>query len=429
MNIPHHEKQKRFPHNLVDMAVIKPFKAIRPSEDKVPFVASRSYEEYSDEELNAVLKYNPFSFLHIINPGFKFDKSITGKERFGLVRNRYLEFLEDQVFTQDDSAFFYLYQITKRNFKTLGFFCACSVLDYRNDVVKKHENTIQKRERLFADYLNTVGFNAEPVLMTYPDDDDIRSLLQEETEKEPLYNFTTLDKINHKVWQISGDGRSEKLKKAFSCIEALYIADGHHRSASSNLLAEEKKLANTAHTGEEPYNFFMTYLIPESEIRIYEFNRMVKDLNGYSKNEFLIKLDAFFRIEKKTDDVYKPTKKHHFSMYLDGDFYSLYLRKTVYPFTDALSELDTQILYKTILEPVLGIHDLRNDKRISYGYGKYNLIKMKERIDSGEFAIGFSLVPITIDEIKAIADAGLVMPPKSTYIEPKLRSGLAIYEL
>ncbi len=173
----------------------------------------------------------------------------------------------------------------------------------------------------------------------------------------------------------------------------------------------------------------MSYLIPESEVKIYEFNRMVKDLNGFSKEEFLIQLDTYYRIEEKDDGIYKPSKKHHFSMYLDGQFYSLYLRKKVYDFTDALSTLDTQILYKTILEPILGIHDLRNDSRIAYGYGKYNLLKMKDAIDKGNFTVGFSLVPITIDEVKAVADQGLVMPPKSTYIEPKLRSGLSIYKL
>ena len=173
----------------------------------------------------------------------------------------------------------------------------------------------------------------------------------------------------------------------------------------------------------------MSYLLPESEIRIYEFNRMVKDLNGLSKEEFLIRLDEYYRIENQKDKDYRPAKKHHFSMYLDGEFYSLYLRKKVYQFTDALSKLDTQILYKTILEPILGIQDLRKDKRIHYGSGKHNVVKMKNEIDKGKFAVGFSLVPITIAEVKAIADAGLVMPPKSTYIEPKLRSGLAIYEL
>lgn len=410
------------------MAEIKPFKAIRPTEDKAAFVASRSYEEYSKNELNSILKYNPFSFLHIINPGFKFHKAISGKERFKLVRNRYLEFLEDDIFEKEQEACFYLYQISKGDFKALGFFCACSVVDYQNDVIKKHEDTIQRREKLFANYLNTVGFNAEPVLITYPNDTSIRSILQNEMLQSPLYDFTTTDKVNHRLWKISDAAIIEELQRAFDKIDALYIADGHHRSASSHLLAEKMKGENSSHKGDEAYNYFMAYLIPESDIKIYEFNRMVRDLNGYSKEEFLIQLDTYFRIEKKDDGLYKPTQKHHFSMYLDGEFYSLYLRKKVYKFTDALSELDTQILYKTILEPILGITDLRNDKRISYGYGKYNLIRMKDSIDEGEFAVGFSLVPITTDEIKAIADAGLVMPPKSTYIEPKLRSGLTIYE-
>ncbi|WP_222984374.1 DUF1015 domain-containing protein [Flagellimonas meishanensis] len=411
------------------MAHIKPFKAIRPAKDKVSFVASKSYEEYSKNELKSILRYNPFSFLHIINPGFKFHKTIIGKERFGLVRNRYLEFLEDHVFVKDQEPSMYLYQIEKNDFKSLGFFCACSVEDYRRDVIKKHEDTIQRREQLFADYLHTVGFNAEPVLMTYVDNDSVDALFQKETQQKPEYDFTTTDKVNHKLWKIADTRTIHQLETIFESMDALYIADGHHRSASSKLLAEKMEAGDRSHSGKEPYNYFMAYLIPESQIRIYEFNRMVQDLNGFSKEEFLIKLDAYFRIEKREDGLYRPTKKHHFSMYLEGEFYSLYLRKTKYQFTDALSRLDTQILYKTILEPILGIHDLRNDKRISYGYGKHNLIKMKDAVDNGTFAVGFSLVPITTEEIKSIANAGLVMPPKSTYIEPKLRSGLAIYEL
>ncbi len=411
------------------MATIKPFKAIRPARDKVAFVASRSYEEYQEEELQSILKFNPFSFLHIINPGFKFDKSITGKERFKLVHNRYLEFLEDAIFEKDEAPSLYLYKITNENFSSLGLFCATSVQDYRDNIIKKHEDTIEKREILFADYLKTVGFNAEPVLMTYKDDKVIASILEREVQNVPIYNFTTTDKVQHQLWKISKKETISALEDAFYKMDALYIADGHHRSASSCLLAEASSKANKDHSGKESYNFFMSYLIPESEVKIYEFNRMVKDLNGLSKEEFLIQLDTYYRIEKRDDGIYKPSKKHHFSMYLDGEFYSLYLRKKVYQFSDALSELDTQILYKTILEPVLGISDLRNDKRIAYGYGKYNLIKMKNNIDNGDFAVGFGLVPITVNEIKAIADAGLVMPPKSTYTEPKLRSGLAIYEI
>ncbi|MEC7263417.1 MAG: DUF1015 domain-containing protein [Bacteroidota bacterium] len=411
------------------MAIVKPFKAIRPTKDKAFFVASRSYEEYSPEELQAVLQFNPFSFLHIINPGFKFERHITGRERFHLVRNRYLEFLEENVFQRDKEPSFYLYQIEKDDFKSLGFFCACSVEDYRNNIIKKHEDTLYHREELFADYLYSVGFNAEPVLMTYPDNPTVDEIFQKKIQREPEYDFTTTDKVNHKLWKISYPEGIERLQKAFEGLDALYIADGHHRSASSHLLAQQLQNENPEHTGIEPYNYFMAYLIPESQIKIYEFNRMVKDLNGLTKEEFLIKLDEHFRIEKREDGLYKPSKKHEFSMYLEGGFYLLHLRMTNYKFTDALSQLDTQILFKTVLEPILNITDLRNDKRIAYGFGKHNLIKMKDRVDRGEFVVGFSLSPTTVEEIKAIANAGLTMPPKSTYIEPKLRSGLTIYEL
>ncbi|MGD1946613.1 MAG: DUF1015 domain-containing protein [Croceivirga sp.] len=411
------------------MAIIKPFKAIRPARDKVAFVASRSYEEYDKKERNYHQKYNPISFLHILNPGYKFHKTILGEERFTLIRNRYLEFLEEQILIKDDAASFYLYQIEKEDFKTLGIFCATSVEDYRNDRIKKHEDTLHKRELLFSNYLKTVCFNAEPVLMTYRDSYSIKEIICSEVQAPPEYDFTTPDKKRHRLWRVSDKDAIRNLQEEFSKMESIYIADGLHRSASSNVLASELQSENKNHSGNEPYNFFLSYLIPESEIKIYEFNRMVKDLNGLKKEEFLIRLDTYYRIEKRTQGFYRPSKKHHFGMYLDGAFYSLYLRKNVYEGTDALSKLDTQILYKTILEPILGIRDLRNDKRISYGYGKNNILDMKEHIDKGSHAVGVSLVPITIEEIKAIADANLVMPPKSTYIEPKLRSGLTIYEI
>ena len=411
------------------MAVIKPFRAIRPTKDKVAYVVSRSYEEYSPQELELTLKFNPFSFLHIINPGFKFDKKVSGKARFKLVHNRYLEFLEDNVLMKDAQKSFYLYKIKRSGFSCCGLFCVTTTDDYRNNVIRKHEDTIRRREQLFAEYLGTVKFNAEPVLMTYKDNPLVATILEKEARKDPEYEFTTPDKTSHYLWKISDEQVVEQLQKAFGAMEALYIADGHHRSASSNLWAEMAQKKNPKHNGKEPYNCFMSYLIPESEIKIYEFNRLVRDLNGLSKEDFLVELDEYFRIENRSEVLYKPSKKHHFSMYLDGEFYSLYLRQKVYKFTDALSSLDTQILFKAILEPILGIKDLRNDKRIQYGYGKDSTIKMKELIDDGSFAVGFGLVPITMDEIKAIADAGQVMPPKSTYIAPKLRSGLAIYEL
>ena len=411
------------------MAIIKPFRGIRPAEDKVSFVVSRSYEEYTRKEVNARLSYNPFSFLHIINPGFKYDRKVKGEERFRLVKNRYLEFLEDGVLVQDKEPSLYLYEITKDNFYCCGFFCATSIDEYKSGLIKKHENTIERREKLFANYLDVVGYEAEPVLLTYVPNKKISSIIEGVKKKRPVYYFTTPDRVTHRLWQLKNKESISKLQAEFSKIKALYIADGHHRSASSSRLCDLRDEKSKNERKDDAHKYFMSYLIPEDEIRIFEFNRMVRDLNGLSKQEFLSALDGMFRIKNRGSELYRPSKKHHFSMYLDGEFYSLYLRKKIYKFTDALSRLDTQILYKTILEPVLGIKDLRNDKRISYGYGKRNVISMKNEIDANKFQVGFGLVPLNIEEIKEIADAGLVMPPKSTYIEPKLRSGLAIYEL
>ncbi|MBT8296190.1 MAG: DUF1015 domain-containing protein, partial [Gramella sp.] len=309
-----------------------------------------------------------------------------------------------------------------------GIIAATSVEDYENNVIRRHEDTIAHREELFKEYLKVVGFNTEPVLLTYPDNLIINDLLEERMKSRPEYEFATYNKEIHSLWLIDDPENIEKIKAEFKAMEKLYIADGHHRSASSWLLAKESRENNPDHTGQEAYNFFMSYLISESNLRVFEFSRLIKDLNGHSKEEFLILLDEWFRIENRGFEVYKPSKKHHFNMYLDGEFYSLYLRKTNYEFTDSLSELDSYILYEKILKPVLGIKDLRNDKRIAYIHGRNDLIELKTRVDSGEFEVGFGMMPAGIEEIKQIADENLTMPPKSTYIEPKLRSGLTIYE-
>ncbi|NER17594.1 DUF1015 domain-containing protein [Spongiivirga citrea] len=410
------------------MAKIIPFKAVRAPKHKANLVPSRSYEDYDFRDLEAQLAYNPFSFLQIINPGYKFHKNVSGAERFQLVKNRYLEFKEDKTLIQDEQPCLYLYKIKTRNNSFCGIIAGTSSQDYKDDLIKKHEDTLEKREQLFTQYLKTVGFNAEPVLLTYPDNDQIATTLEKIMQLPAEYEFTTTDRVSHFLWVVNEENLISSIQSYFQDLGSVYIADGHHRSSSSNLLTDQLARENPEHTGKEPYNFFMSYLIPESDLKIYEFNRLVKDLNGLDKESFLMKLDKWFRIENRGAELYKPSKKHHFGMYLDGDFYSLYLRKSIYEFTDALSSLDTQILHKIVLEPILGITDLRNDKRIEYGYGKHNVIKMKNLIDEGEFSVGFSLIPVTIEEMKAIADAGLTMPPKSTYIEPKLRSGLTIYE-
>ena len=411
------------------MAKILPFKAVRPTRDKVSLVASRSYHSYSADEQEARLRDNPFSFLQIINPGFKYHKSISGKERYTLVRNRYQEFKEDAVFLQDPSPCYYIYKIVNRDGLVFhGIVAATSVKDYENNLIKKHEDTIENRETLFKDYLKTVGFNAEAVLLTYPDNDGLKHIIEDVMRDRSEYEFTTTYRDTHYLWTVSDSNIISEIEKLFSGMCSIYIADGHHRSSSSYLLAQDYKTENDEHTGEEPYNFFMSYLIPESELKIYAFNRLIKDLNGLSKEEFLIKLDAVYRIENRGQNYYKPSKKHHFSMYLDGEFYSLYLRKNLYNFNNALDALDTHILYSTILKPILKIEDVRSDQRINYANGKKDLVHVKSLVDSGDFRVGFGIVPITMDEMKQISDECLTMPPKSTYIEPKLRSGVTIYE-
>jgi uncharacterized protein (DUF1015 family) len=411
------------------MAKIIPFKAVRPSRDKVSLIAARSYDSYTPAERESRLRDNPFSFLHIVNPGYKYQKQIAGPERYSLVRNRYQEFKEDGIFLQEKNPAFYVYKIVNRDGLVFhGIVAAASTADYSKDIIKKHEDTIEYRETLFKEYLKTVGFNSEPVLLTYPDNSKLNTIIEAVMKERSEYEFTTTYRDTHYLWVVNAEDTINDIRQIFDEMDVLYIADGHHRSSSSNLLADDLKAENKDHDGSEAYNFFMSYLIPESNLKIYEFNRLIRDLNGLSKEEFLIELDAMFRIEKRGQEYYKPSKKHHFSMYLDGAFYSLYLRKNNYTIENALDGLDAQILYKTILKPVLGIEDLRNDHRIDYSHGKNDMAYVKTMVDSGEFTVGFGLLAVTTQEMKQIADEGLKMPPKTTYIEPKLRSGVTIYE-
>ena len=411
------------------MAKIIPFKAVRPTRDKVSLVASRSYQSYTIQQRKYRLRDNPFSFLHIVNPGYRFDKQVSGKKRYTLVKNRYQEFKEENIFIQDKKPCFYVYKIVNRDGDIFnGFVAAASTLDYEKNVIKKHEETLAKKEKVFKNYLKTVGFNAEPVLLTYPDNSILEDIILRSQKDRAEYEFTTTYRDTHYLWIIEDDDVINLIKGEFEKMSTLYIADGHHRSASSHLLYKELKKENKKHTGEENYNFFMSYLIPESDLKIYEFNRLIKDLNGLTKENFLIQLDEIYRIENRGKLPYKPSKSHHFSMYLDGEFYSLYLRKSRFEFKTSLDTLDAQLLYETILKPILGIQDLRNDSRIVYSSAKHDILDVVNAVDSGEYKLGFGMVPATINQMKQIADDGLIMPPKSTYVLPKLRSGVTIYE-
>ncbi len=411
------------------MAIVKPFKAVRTTRDKVALVSTKSREIYTDAMLNAKLAFNPYTFLHVINPGYKYNKQdVSGDLRFKLVHNRYLEFKEDNIFTKDEEPAFYIYQkITPTN-SFCGIIAATSVEDYHNNVIKKHEGTLEQRELLFENYLKNTGFNAEPVLLTYPDNDVITNIIKKHQKTRAEFEFSTSDKNYHVLWVVNNELDIELISNTFKEINTLYIADGHHRSTSSCLLAQGLAKENPTHTGTENYNYFMSYLLPESQLSIYEFNRFIKDLNGLTPHEFLIELDTFFRIENRGQELYRPSKKNHFSMYLNGEFYSLYLRKKVYNFTDSLSQLDAEILYQTILKPILGIKDIRNDSKIVYSQNKSDSLELKTKVDTGNFKVSFGMRPTTIDELKSIVDSGQLMPPKTTYIEPKLRSAITIYE-
>ncbi len=412
------------------MAKIKPFKAIRPARDKVALVSSKSYENYPEDELNSKLAFNPFTFLHVVNPGYKYHKQDVREEQyFKLVHNRYLEFKENHIFIQEETPALYVYQKITPDKSFSGIITASSTEDYHNNVIKIHEHTLKKRELLFENYLKNTRFNAEPVLLTYPDNATVEQIIQKHQEKRAEYEFTTSDKVLHLLWIITDTQDLKILTNAFEEVTTLYIADGHHRTTSSCMLARNLASENPDHTGEEDYNFFMSYLLPENQLSIYEFNRFIKDLNGLTPNEFLMKLNTCFRIEKREQELYKPKEKHHFSMYLKGEFYALYLRKSTYQFTDNLSELDAEILFKTVLKPILGIEDIRDDSKIIYSQDKSDGLELKTKVDNGEFKVSFGMLPTTIDEIKTIVDEGKVMPPKTTYIEPKLRSALTIYEI
>jgi len=405
------------------MSKIIPFKAVRPTPDKVALVTCRNYDDYSPAELASWLDFNPYSFLHVINPAYLHAQKITLDKRFKGVAHKYQDFKNDGIFIEDEKAAFFLYEIQTKNQSFIGIVAGTSIEDYKNNVIKKHEDTLQYRVELFKDYLQQTGFNTEPVLITYPDNLEINSWITTKKKEQPIYHFSTTNKETHTLWKVATEKEIEYLQNQFEKIPELYIADGHHRSASAELLYDQGKSL-----GKENLNNFMSFLIAESNVKIYEYNRIIRDLNGHSKADFMTYLSEHFIIKSKEQELWKPQSKFEFGMYLDGNFYALFYKQDNKK-TSILENLDAQILYDKVLLPILGIEDLRNDERIEYIPGKQSIATIKELVDEGEFEVGFMLFPSDISEIKALADNNLIMPPKSTYIEPKFRSGLMVYEL
>ncbi len=405
------------------MSTLLPFKAVRPVADKVGLVTCRNYDDYSPAELAAWLNFNPYSFLHVINPAYVHAQKITLDKRFKGVAHKYQDFKNDGVFINEEEPVMFLYEIQTKTNSFTGIVAGTLIEEYKANIIKKHEDTLQYRVELFKDYLHQTGFNTEPVLITYPDKSSINHWILEKKKEQPLYHFSTTNKEKHTLWRINSSTEIEWIQHEFESIPELYIADGHHRSASAELLYDEDK-----HLGNPNLEGFMSFLIAESNVKIYEFNRIVRDLNGHSKSEFLHRLEDHFIVKPKAQELWKPQDKFEFGMYLDGEFYALFYKQEN-PNPGLLENLDAQILYDTVLHPILGIEDLRNDERIEYIPGKQSILTIKELVDEGEFEVGFMLFPIEISEIKALADNQLIMPPKSTYIEPKFRSGLMVYEL
>jgi uncharacterized protein (DUF1015 family) len=345
------------------------------------------------------------------------------EKRFKSVAHKYQDFKEDKIFIQEENPVFFLYEIENKVQTFSGIVAGTSIEDYKKNVIKKHEDTLQYRVELFKDYLHQTSFNTEPVLITYPDNSEINEWIVEKKKSQPIYQFSTTNKEKHTLWKVELEEEINWLKNKFESIPELYIADGHHRSASAELLYEQDK-----HLGNENLNYVMSFLIAESNVKIYEYNRIIRDLNGNTKEEFIEKISEHFIIKDKEQELWKPQGKFEFGMYLDGNFYALfYKQENKQP--SILENLDAQILYDKVLQPILGIEDLRNDERIEYIPGKQSILTIKEIVDEGEFEVGFMLFPSDISEIKALADNSLIMPPKSTYIEPKFRSGLVVYEL
>ncbi len=403
------------------MPSLLPFRAVRPARDKVHLVASRSYVSYSTQQLRAKLTENPFSFLHIIHPDMtatNLHKTTDLRERFQQVRNKYETFLAESILLRDEKPGLYIYRQIKAGHAFTGIIGAVSVDDYLNGRIKIHEKTIAKREETFVQYLDITKLNAEPVLLMARDSQRIDDIIAEKTRERPEYDFTTTNKVHHQFWVIEDDSSIQSITAEYARQDAFYIADGHHRSSSSALLFEKHQ--SSISTDSDPMRYCLAYILPEENVRIYEFNRVVKDLHGLSSDAFLQALSTSFTIEKKLTS-YHPHRKGEMGMYVEGSWYCLSLRHSS-------DELDVQMLTDIVLQPILGIGDLRKDKRIAFVEGPKGTEALQQAVDKQGDGVAFTLFPLTVSDIKRIADAGQAMPPKSTWVEPKLRSGLVVYE-
>lgn len=411
------------------MATVLPFRALRPTNDKVHLVASRSVDGYQTAELKDKLSGNPYTFLHVINPDFEDGQKTRpgSRERLAKVKRRFKSFVREKVFKRDEKPAYYIYRQIKGENEYLGIIACTSIDDYLNGVIKIHEQTITQREEKLKEYLEVCEFNAEPVLFCYPNDKRLDEICAEVSNERADYDFTTTDKVRHTLWVVNDKKLVSTITERFANIPNIYIADGHHRSASSALLGKIRRQNAGKYTGKEAYNYYLGVFFAETHLRIYDYNRLVKDMNNLSVSELLKELKQKFEVEEQSTALFKPRKKHELSMYTQGKWYALTCKAGTYKSDDPVGSLDASILTEHILSPLFDIHDLKIDKRISFVPGIRGPEALKRSVDEGKAEVAFGLYPVTMDHLKWIADTNNIMPPKSTWVEPKMRSGLVIY--
>ena len=414
------------------MATIKPFKGIRPPQNLVERVASRPYDVLNSAEARAEAEGNEKSLYRIIRPEIDFPVGTDEHEPqvYDKAAENFALFRKNGWLVQDEEESYYVYAQTMNGKTQYGLVVGAYVDDYLNGVIKKHELTRRDKEEDRMKHVRVNNANIEPVFFAYPSNAEVNAIVAKYTATNPVYDFVAEhDGFGHQFWVISDKADIARITELFAQMPALYIADGHHRSAAAALVGAEKAKQNPNHRGDEEYNYFMAVCFPDDQLTIIDYNRVVKDLNGLTDEEFLAKLNIHFEVEKKGTEIYKPQALHNFSMYLSGNWYSLTAKPGTYDDHDPIGVLDVTISSNLILDEILDLRDLRSNKRIDFVGGIRGLGELARRVDSGEMRVALALYPVSMQQIIDIADSGNIMPPKTTWFEPKLRSGLVIHEL
>lgn len=413
------------------MARIKPFKGVRPPKQFVEEVASRPYDVLNSEEARKEAEGNEKSLYHIIKPEIDFEIGFDEHDPavYDKAVENFKKFQDNGWLVQDDKENYYIYAQTMNGRIQYGFVVGAWVPDYMEGRIKKHELTRRDKEEDRMKHVRCNNANIEPVFFAFPDNEALENIIRDVTANTPEYDFVAPDGFGHTLWVIDNPQTIDTITEEFAKIPNLYIADGHHRSAAAALVGAEKAAANPNHTGEEEYNYFMAVAFPASHLKIIDYNRVVKDLNGLTPEEFLNKLSENFIVEEKGEEIYTPSALHNFALYLNGKWYSLTAKTGTFDDSDPIGVLDVTVSSDLILRDILNITDLRSDKRIDFVGGIRGLGELKRRVDSGEMAMALALYPVTMDQLINIADTGNIMPPKTTWFEPKLRSGLVIHKL